>query len=123
MERLLLNDSEFNPNNAPVYVPGTVPDETSSQDVQDMSTEVNSYFATTETPNSPITSAKISTLEITVAELQVEVKQLDDTIAAISLILEKRAAGLLPNPVLNLSALDVDPLPPGSAGEITKRYG
>ena len=108
----LLNDSEFNLNNAPVYVPGTVPSETSSQDVDDMSAEVNSYFSTTETPNSPITSAKISTLEITVSELQVEVKQLDDTIAAISLILEKRAAGLLPNPVLNLSALNVEPLPP-----------
>ena len=119
----LLNDSEFNLNNAPVYVPGTVPSETSSQDVDDMSAEVNSYFSTTETPNSPITSAKISTLEITVSELQVEVKQLDDTIAAISLILEKRAAGLLPNPVLNLSALNVEPLPPGSAGEIAKRYG
>ena len=110
----LLNDSEFNPNNAPVYVPGTVPDETSSQDVQDMSTEVNSYFATTETPDSSITLAKIATLEITVSELQVEVKQLDDTIAAISLILERRAAGTLRNPVLNLSALNLDTLPPGA---------
>ena len=46
----LLNDSEFNPNNAPVYVPGTVPDETSSQDVQDMSTEVNSYLLLPKLP-------------------------------------------------------------------------
>ena len=43
----LLNNPEFNPSEQPVYVPGTVPPETSSQDVADMSDEVNSYFSTT----------------------------------------------------------------------------
>jgi len=110
----LLNNEEFNPTQQPVYVPGTVPPETSSQDVADMSAEVNSYFSTTEAPTSPITTAKISALEITVSELEVAVKQLDDTIAVIALILEQRAAGELSNPVLNLSALDLEGLPPSS---------
>ena len=48
----LLNDSEFNLNNAPVYVPRHCPrSETSSQDVDDMSTlRLILISATTETP-------------------------------------------------------------------------
>ena len=114
----LLNNPEFNQSNQPVYVPGTVPPETSSQDVSDMSDEVNSYFSTTETPTSNITTAKLATLEIAVSELQVAIKQIDDTIAAIASILELRATGELSNPVLNLSALNLDALPPSAQEKV-----
>ena len=107
----LLGDSEMNPTGAPTFVPGTVPPETSSQDISEMSSEVNSYFATAEPPASDITTAKISTIQITASELEVEIKQVDDTLASIAFILEQRAAGELPDPVLNLSALDLDSLP------------
>ena len=115
----LLNNPDINPNNAPVYVPGTVPPETSSQDVAEMSSEVNSYFSTNETPTSDITTGKISTLQITVSELEVEIKRIDTTIASISLILERRASGELSNPVLNLSALDLDQLPEFAKEKVT----
>ena len=107
----LLSDPTMNPDNAPVFVPGTVPPETSSQDVSDMSAEVNSYFSTTETPVSDITTSKISTLQITVSELEVEIKEIDQTITLIGVILEGRATGELKNPILNLSALDFDAIP------------
>jgi len=115
----LLNNPEMNPTGAPVYVPGTVPPETSSQDVADMSAEVNSYFATNEAPVSDITTAKISTLEITASELQVEIKQIDDTLKTIAFILEQRAKGELPNPSLNFSALNIEDLPAAAQEKIT----
>jgi|14BtaG_2_1085337.scaffolds.fasta_scaffold00043_35 hypothetical protein len=107
----LLNNSEMNPNGAPVYVPGTVPPETSSQDIAEMSSEVNSYFSTTETPTSNITTGKISVLQIAASEIAAGIKQIDTTIDLISLILERRANGELPNPALNFSALNLDDIP------------
>tara|TARA_R110000824_G_scaffold158276_6_gene332060 strand:+ start:1735 stop:4917 length:3183 start_codon:yes stop_codon:yes gene_type:complete len=115
----LLNDSTANPGGAPVFVPGTVPAATTSQDVDDMSAEVNSYYESTGSTPSPITATQIANAQITVAALLIEVKELTDTINLIADILAMRAQGELPNPRLNFSALDVGSLPPSTLEKIT----
>ena len=115
----LLNNPTGNPAGAPVFVPGTVPASTTSQDVDDMSAEVNSYYESTGSTPSPITATQISNAQIAVAGLLIEVKELTTTINLISNILVKRAAGELPNPRLNFSALDVGNLPPSTLEKIT----
>jgi len=107
----LLNTSSTNPSDSPVFVPGTVPPETSSDDISEMSAEVNSYFATNQVPTSDITTTKISAQQLAASKLSVEIKEIQETIDLISSILERRANGELPNPALNFSALDLDAIP------------
>ena len=113
----LLNDPSTNPEGAPVFVPGTVPTDTTSQDISDMSSEVDTYYAGTDTTPSPITSTQIAILQTRVADLQVEIGDIDSAAIAIDSILSKRASGELPNPVLNMSALDIGALPPALAAK------
>ena len=107
----LLNDSEANPTGAPVYVPGTVPEDTSSQDIADMASQVNSFYGVAATPESPITAGQIASTQLKITNIQTAIKGINVTMDIIASILDKRARGELPNPVLNLSALDVGALP------------
>ena len=111
----LLNDATANPTGAPVYVPGTVPSTTTSQDIDDMSAEVNAFYIASTPPSSPITQTHISKLELEMSELQVAIGNIDTTLDAINEILDMRASGQLPNPELNLSALNTETLPPALA--------
>ena len=111
----LLNTERANPTGAPVFVPGTVPASTTSQDIDDMSAEVGTYFKATKDPSSPMTQSQIAQLEATMSTVSNAIGKLDVTLATIDDILAKRAAGELPNPVLNLSALNVGALPPALA--------
>jgi len=115
----LLTDTTSNPSQAPVFVPGTVPPGTTNLDVNDMTSEVNSYFSTAKTVPSTVTNTKISELQLKINSLNVEIGKIDSTIESINNILEKRSTGELPNPELNLSALDIGQLPPTVADKIT----
>jgi len=115
----IMSDPTINSAAAPVYVPGTVPPDTSSDDISSMSSEINSYFGSTEQPSSPITSARISKLQMRITELQLEIGEIDTNLEFINVILEGRASGELTNPVLNLSALDIGTLPDATREKIT----
>ena len=115
----LMNDPSTNPTGAPVYVPGTVAEGTSSDDISAMTSEINSYFGETTPAAGPATSPRITKLQLRITDLQLEIAEIDVTLALIGSILEGRATGNLPNPVLNLSALEIEALPPGVRDKIT----
>ena len=115
----LLNDSETNPSGAPVYVEGSVPPETSSQDVNTMSTEINDYLSTASKAALSISVInKVAALQQKSSALQVEIDNLTNTIDSANDIIQKRATGELPNPQLNISALNTNDLPPSVANKI-----
>ena len=114
-----LNDPEMNPAGEPVYVPGTVPPDTSSDDIADMASEVNEYYSDEEPPSSSITLGKIATRALAAAGLLVAIASLGAAIDSATNIIEKRARGELPNPSLNFSAIDLEELPPSSQEKIT----
>ena len=115
----LLNDPETNPTGEPAYVPGTVPPDTSSDDIADMASEVNEYYSDEEPPSSSITLGKIATQALAAAGLLVAIASLGAAIDSATNIIEKRARGELPNPSLNFSAIDLEELPPSSQEKIT----
>ena len=111
----VMNSSLTNPTEAPVFVPGTVEEGTTSQDVKEMTTEINSYFEGGPLPKSatsPIAQSKISTLTLKRGDLQNKIDEISLTQQLISEILDKRANGELFEPKLNLSALDMEALTP-----------
>ena len=114
----LLNDSLGNPSGAPIFVPGTAPVGTTPEDVGEMTSEINSYFAGTTPENSSTANAKVAALQQERSALQNEINQIDTAIEQIKVIIDGRASGDLPNPVLNLSALEVGQAPPGVAEKI-----
>ena len=114
----LLNDPTGNPTAAPVFTPGTVPADTSPQDISDMSSEVDSYYESEAPLQSSITATKTAVAQLAVAALLTAISRIDETSNAIANILEKRASGELPNPQLNFSALDVGTLPPSTLEKI-----
>lgn len=116
----LLNDPTTNPTGLPVFVPGTVPTDTDSSDIDTMSAEITSYYGTTETPEAPITSTAISNLVEKRANLQTELNGINDNLATITVILEARATGESPNPQLNTASLGTDNLPPSLTKKIQK---
>ena len=117
----LLNDSETNPTGAPVYAPGTVPPDTSSGDISDMASEVNEYYSAAAMAPKPsgITLGKIASYAMAAANLAAQIASLSAARDAAINIVEKRATGELPNPVLNFSAIDLEELPPSSQEKIT----
>ena len=107
----VLTNPGTNPSQVPVFVPGTVPQGTTTADVDAMSDEIGAFFDTTNEPQAPATSAKIATLQQQRSQLQNEVQEIDTTLEKIAVIIAGRASGDLPNPVLNLSALNLEGLP------------
>lgn len=116
----LMNSTVGNPSGAPVFVPGTVPANTTSDDVDAMTSEINSYFSETTPGPATLANAKVSALQQERVSLQNEINQINATLDQIALIIEGRAAGDLPNPSLNISALDAGVTPPGVAARIEK---
>lgn len=116
----ILNDPQSNPSGVPVFVPGSVPTDTTSSDIDTMSAEITSYYGTTQTPEAPITSTAISNLVEKRASIQTELNGIDANLAQISAILEARASGESPNPKLNTAALGTGGLPPALTDKIQK---
>ena len=115
----LLNSSGTNPSGAPVFVPGTVPTGTTSEQVDTMNSEINDYFSSqVKVALGVLVVQKLSALQQKSSNLQVEVDELTNTIDTATEILEKRATGELPNPQLNIQALDTQSLPPSIAQKV-----
>tara|TARA_R100000458_G_scaffold13299_1_gene11106 strand:- start:8248 stop:11457 length:3210 start_codon:yes stop_codon:yes gene_type:complete len=108
----LMNSNVTNPSEAPVFVPGTTDENTTSQDVSQMTDEINSYFNdVSPLPNPSNKSAVISQLSLQRGQIQNDISEIDDTQIIIAEIIQKRASGELKEPKLNLSALNVEALP------------
>ena len=115
----LLNSSGTNPSGAPVFVPGTVPTGTTSEQVDNMNSEINDYFSSqVKVALGVLVVQKLAALQQKSSNLQVEVDELTNTIDTATEILEKRATGELPNPQLNIQALDTQSLPPSIAQKV-----
>jgi len=110
----VLNNGLTNPQDIPVFVPGTTDEIATQDDVTQMNSEIESFFDESS-PNqaSPRLESTVAMLNQKSSALQTDINQIDVTQALIADILQKRADGKLPEPQLNLEALDMNTLPPG----------
>ena len=110
----VLNNGLTNPEGVPIFVPGTTDPGTTSDDVTEMNSEINSFYEESS-PNqaSPRLELKIALLKQKSSSLQTDINQITKAQSIIADILKKRANGELPEPRLNLSAIDLGTLPPG----------
>ena len=106
-----MSDPSVNTGGAPVFVPGTTEGTPTAGDVNSMSSEIDAYYKGTTPSQSPAIQTSVADLQQKQIKLQSEIGEIDTTLQLIAEILAKRAAGELPNPALNFSALDTNALP------------
>ena len=111
----VMNDTTNNPSGVPAFVPGTTDFEPTPEDVSEMTSQVSNFLEGNEPPKpSPLTASKIQSAELERAQIQDEINQIEETQNMISDILGKRASGDLPNPKLNLDALNMNLISPNA---------
>jgi len=112
----VLNSGLTNPQDIPVFVPGTTDPNITNQDVSEMNAEITSFFEeSSPSKKSPRLESAIALLNQKATSLQADINQIDVSQSLISDILKRRADGDLPEPQLNLKELDLDTIPPALA--------
>tara|TARA_R110000824_G_scaffold9681_5_gene42988 strand:+ start:190 stop:3360 length:3171 start_codon:yes stop_codon:yes gene_type:complete len=109
----VLNSTITNPASVPVFVPGTTDGDVTLQDVTEMNAEITSFYKeTSPSKGSPKMESTISLLKQKASILQTEIDRITVAQNLIAEILEKRADGTLPEPLLNLNSLNLEAIPP-----------
>ena len=110
-----LNSSFTNPEGVDVFVPGTTDFTPTAEDISQMVGTLNNYYQAFDLGGtSQELAATLATLGQQRDALQNEVDQINATQQQIQDVVQKRASGELPEPVLNLSALDTGELGRGA---------
>tara|TARA_R110000824_G_scaffold61487_16_gene163568 strand:- start:4331 stop:7507 length:3177 start_codon:yes stop_codon:yes gene_type:complete len=118
----VMNDSSTNPADAPVFVPGTTEITPTAGDVDEMSSEVNQFLAGGQLPKTgdSLTGIAAQNKQIERATVQQEINDVHSAIALIYKILGQRASGEVPNPKLNLAALNLNEVPQGMRNTVVE---
>ena len=108
----LMNSDTMNPSGLDVYVPGTTSFLPSKEQITQAASQINSFFDTASMIKdmSDELRSKIALLSQERDTLSTQVNEINESQLKIQEVIEKRASGELPEPVLNLSSLQTDGL-------------
>jgi hypothetical protein len=107
----LFTSEGTNPGGAAAFVPGTVDFDYSQDDIETMRSQINSQSTKSQTVRSSAKTTEIASLTMTRDRLSNEIGEIDDVLEKIEEIMRLRSEGLAPEPMLNISALDLNALP------------
>lgn len=107
-----LRDVKSNPNGDPVYVPGSTEFTPTEDDLNNLTSELGTYFDGQDLQGldaqSNITTSQLQNLSQNRDRLAVEVKEIGVALVLIQTIIDQRREGLIPNPKLNTSVLNAE---------------